>query len=482
MITSSYATGGLFGQVSTTSFTFAGLNTSTLADLPMSSLMSGFSTSGLSSAISGTGLSAATPTASWGIDLGGNLTTNKTVTGPLASAIPYIYVSVNSSASISFGTATSLSSNGNSFEVALDPADPAIYAGIGLSAASASGGIMISEHGEIPYTPLEAPTKWTGSLYGNLYINANIDIAGLTDNTIPLDVSGDILMSFDTSNATTLSSYMTQLFNGQLSTQQLKQFSFAVDGTVSLSVDFASVGNLQVQLAKASFVYDANMGGMFFKGGTVNPTDSTALSSYITLPTSSIDGEYLNDGYYNVHFNGNASLLGLYLNGDMYLTGGDGNHSVMTVDATADFGMSVSFGQAQGQENIWNVTASASFYAYAYATIDWTSGNYSASFNGNAEASYSVTTGGTLQIISGLATVSGGNVISSGDTGKSSENYSSSGNLYSDFTALGDAIQTDVNSYWSSIETTVTSWYVTAMNEITSLWNQFTNWWNGIKW
>src|SRR5262249_33904359 len=106
---------------------------------------------------------------------------------PLASGVPYLYASLNSGASFTFGNGASVStSGGKSMSIAIDPTDPSVmmaYNGFAIGA---------SLQGRIPFTPVSQPTAMTTPLYGNIFGTGTVQIGDL-----PISVTGAVDINLD---------------------------------------------------------------------------------------------------------------------------------------------------------------------------------------------------------------------------------------------------------------------------------------------
>src|SRR5262249_38086257 len=56
-------------------------------------------------------------------------------------------------------------------------------------------GLAASQQGLIPFTPNTAPSQFTGTLRGHLYVNAKIDTTALTQ--VPSQIAGNLVLNVD---------------------------------------------------------------------------------------------------------------------------------------------------------------------------------------------------------------------------------------------------------------------------------------------
>jgi hypothetical protein len=124
-----------------------------------------------------------------GIGLGSSTVLHNTQ-APVNNAVPYLYFTINP-----LGTTFT-----NVLSIVCDPADPAVYVEAGLPGiplgVGTFNGFGYSQRGLIPYTPVDAPSQYTGSLAsGNLVIQGSINTTALT--IVPSKVAGNITFNFD---------------------------------------------------------------------------------------------------------------------------------------------------------------------------------------------------------------------------------------------------------------------------------------------
>jgi hypothetical protein len=123
-----------------------------------------------------------------GIGLGNSAVVQATG-APVNNAVPYLYFTINPAGM------------SNVLSVACDPADPALFVegavlgAIPLGPVSVSG-LGLSKQGQIPYTPVDAPSQYTNSMSsGHLVLQGSFDTTALT--VIPSQIAGDITMNLD---------------------------------------------------------------------------------------------------------------------------------------------------------------------------------------------------------------------------------------------------------------------------------------------
>jgi hypothetical protein len=127
-----------------------------------------------------------------GIGLGSSAVLHDTQ-APVNNAVPYLYFTINP-------LSTTFT---NVLSFVYDPADPAMFVEAGLPGIPLGfgtfNGFGYSQQGLIPYTPVNAPSQYTGSVAsGNLFIQGSINTTALT--MVPSKVAGNITFNFDPNN------------------------------------------------------------------------------------------------------------------------------------------------------------------------------------------------------------------------------------------------------------------------------------------
>ena len=110
---------------------------------------------------------------------------------PVDNAIPYLYFAINPLGS----------SFRNALSFVFDPADPALYLeGKALNLLPLGpvtlAGIGFSLQGQIPYTPVDAPSQDSSTMVSrNIVLQGSVDTTAIT--AIPSKVAGDIILNLD---------------------------------------------------------------------------------------------------------------------------------------------------------------------------------------------------------------------------------------------------------------------------------------------
>jgi hypothetical protein len=295
---------GVFGQVTSTKVSIVGLPISEFTDQLNSDF--NFNISGLSSDLG---------SASWGIALGGTVATQ---TGaPTNPAVPYLYFAANAPVGVSYGGFTaSASSGGAGLNVAIDPADPMIYLDIkGLPAVSDLG-FAGSLNDLMPYLPEYTPNSWTGQFYGDVYFRGTLDLGDLTDEAVPVSLSGDMTLNLDphhqglgTSAKQDASDFANAVESPNSTTiatlgEDLASISIGIDGTASLGID-KGILDFSIPLGGASLIWDGQTETAYLHStanslanglpGLLNVTDSVTIDASYDVQSKAFELELASD-------------------------------------------------------------------------------------------------------------------------------------------------------------------------------------------
>jgi len=323
--------GNVFGQISSVNWS------------PPSSVSSFASVLGVLDPSAFLGLGNVVQSIKIGINLGNDPTLQDTG-APLNPAFPYIYLSVNPLAGTVVGHFT------QAFSVILDPADPFMFIGSPLTGTSFPiTAIAVSQNGLIPYTAQDAPSKWTGSLYGNFYVQGVINTTDLT--YVPSQVKGSLTLNLDPNHTghwlggsitpLQLANLLlapevpaTFMSDPQTVEQVFKNFSAGLNGELDIS-PFDTVQNIPylttllgsatthlsdilqmnvprvLTMGQASLIYTGPNESFFFRGGTANPFGGTVLGLLAAPATVDVDAAFQPGGEFYLHATGAYQLLGL---------------------------------------------------------------------------------------------------------------------------------------------------------------------------
>ncbi|HTK77096.1 MAG TPA: hypothetical protein VL371_17655 [Gemmataceae bacterium] len=285
-----------------------------------------------------------------GIGLGSDTVVQNTG-APVNPAVPYLYLTANPLMNSSIGSGTQL------FSVVADPADPFLYIGSPMTSGYFPiTGLAASQQGLIPFTPVTAPSQFSGTLGGHLFVNATIDTTALTQ--VPSEIDGNLVLNVDPNHtgklfggaAFTTTDLVTALtinplaafvsnpdaaytlvtniavgINGELNISPFDKVSDAIpDRIKSINPDqnslvafvFGQSVPRALTVGQASLIYDGPTQSAYFRGGTNNPFDGTPLAAL--SPTSvDIDGAIKPGGAFYVDVQGGYKPFGLNATGEV---------------------------------------------------------------------------------------------------------------------------------------------------------------------
>ena len=294
---------GLFGEVNSAGIQFPGESIIQSIITPVTSQV------GLN--LSGLGVNAETPGIEFGIALGDDPAVMAN-DAPVNPAVPYLYLNVNTGFSTSFGKIEA-GAMAKGASVDIDPADPSIFVDIKGLPGLGNVNFGLSEHGYIAFTPQQTPNNWgQHSLYGDVYYGGTLDIAELTENEVPIFLSGEAVINFDT-NAGAWTSGVAQkiqdLFNGNATLSELETEAYGFNGTAGLSLDGGGIAEVSVTLDAASLIINGPTQSIYFRGGTVNPLEGTPVAFLDQNANGAAQG-FTVDGYLNLNGQFDATLYG----------------------------------------------------------------------------------------------------------------------------------------------------------------------------
>lgn len=467
---------GLFGQVTGTQFTVgnipfaaqAGSNASISSAI--STLAGAF---GESVDLSKYGASlAASNNISWGISLGA-AASNNTDGMPANPAVPYIWFGADggNQASATFGHVSASVGQGYGLTAMIDPADPSFrlsVSGLPVVGTIALGG---SVNGLIPYEPEDTnlPADKTlagGTLYGDLYFRGGLDLAALTEEEVPINLEGDVVFNLDPMHlglnkiAGTLKAAFASLLTANPTVglspsdamallNDLKQVSFGVNGTASLSLSIKGV-DLEAEVAGASLAWNGMSQNLTFAGGSVNPLEGTPVSFLTANSSIEATGSVnLSTQAFAFDFDGNYGMLGQSLaNADVNVAGNFGSAASVMFTVTGTSNLHTSVGN----------TNSVGFTGDATNKVQF-------SVDGSGNGSFAAS--GSVSVIGG---VSGHTASQSG-----SYSFSQSGNIKDIILAEVTSIENTFTAFGLTIENKLTNLYSSATGSIVNAWNKFTS-------
>jgi hypothetical protein len=262
------------------------------------------------------GLMLTTPGVGWGVELGSDLSTYLSgldnLPAPVNSAVPYIFLTINSGYAAQFGRLSANPDGGDSLVVAFDPEDPSLFVHVNEFA------IGVSAKGYLPYTPLNAlPGLDTNPIYGQLYGRGSIALGD-----IPVTLTGAAVLNLDANHDGQLLSQISgdmasQVFTGQLSLFDLAQgltndLRVGLNGQMGLGYSKAGF-NFSINIAQASAAYTPDL--VAFHGQTTEPFQGTPLQFIKPLNQYDLAGSLDSQGNVNISATvSQAVLLGFATN------------------------------------------------------------------------------------------------------------------------------------------------------------------------
>jgi hypothetical protein len=339
--------------------------------------------------IFGLGLNASLPQASWGIKLGSQLASTKV---PLEAAVPYIYCTLSSDVSISFGGVQVdvklpvYHQTGPSVSVVSDPTDSLYLSVQNIPDPSPVPNLALgfSEHGLIPFKPAASPDHFTESIYGQIYFSGTVD---LTNWNIPLSVDGSFDLNLDPHHTgkilggafSSASDFAAALLPGaatgnagllaQVDTA-LHNVTLGVNGGLDLTLKSKTwIADLQIPVAKATVIFDGPTQKFYLHGAVVNPLQGTPLEQFIQVGAN-VDGYFSrNDGQFDIKLDGAVNFFGQHAQAAVDLS-----NSGATLQASANIlGASVDLTGSLGNNGQYSLTGQANVNFYiGYATANFT--------------------------------------------------------------------------------------------------------------
>ena len=294
---------GLFGEVQTAGIDFPG--ESIIQDIitPLTSQV------GLD--LSSLGINAETPGVEFGIALGDDPAVMAN-DAPVNPAVPYLYLDVNTGFSASFGKIEA-GAEAKGASVDIDPADPSIFVDVKGLPGLGNLDFGLSEHGYIAFSPEQTPNHWgNNSLYGDVYYGGTLSIGELTENEVPIFISGETIINFNTTAGPWTSGVaqkIQDLFSGKATLSELETEAYGINGTAGLSLDGGGVADLSITLDAATVIIDGPAQAIYFRGGTVNPLEGTP-AAFLDENANGAALGFTADGYLNLNGQFDATLYG----------------------------------------------------------------------------------------------------------------------------------------------------------------------------
>jgi hypothetical protein len=244
-------------------------------------------------------LNVTEPRVQLGIGLGKDLTT---VNAPMLGDVPYLYFSVPTSGSLSFGGVTASLTPAPNLAVVADPGDPCLFVGVsGLPGPVPSFQFGGSANGLIPFKPLTVPQHFHGNIYGQVLWGASVDF---NFAKIPVSIDGESVYNLDARhtgkllngvyrNASAMFTDLGKRAHQAALLSALRDVSWGTNDQINLSLTAEGFPvKLQMPLGQGTAIYDGPNETFNVRGNAVNPLGGTSLSG-IFQPQAFADG-YVN--------------------------------------------------------------------------------------------------------------------------------------------------------------------------------------------
>jgi hypothetical protein len=304
--------GGLFGEVDTAQIQFPYSSVVSTLVSPFGSFIDPL-VEQANSYLNQVGAAVEVPGIHLGIGLGDQVSA-LIPDAPVNPAIPYFYLAANSGVSASIGQ-VELSVENYKADLVIDPADPSLYVHVqGLPAVS-NFAVGISQNGYIPFTPLDTPTHFGGKvLYGDIYLNATLDLADLTEDYLPVYVSGNAVFNLDTSGngwTNTVKQEALSLWNGTPQLTDLHNLAVGVNFSAGVSLSLEEVVSIDFPVVGGTVIYNGPTDEVDVAASTINPFANSVLAFLDNGGSYSVDGYVqLSTAQFNLNLGGSFSVFG----------------------------------------------------------------------------------------------------------------------------------------------------------------------------
>ena len=357
---------GLFGEVAAAGIQFPYSNIVSDVINPFGSFANDYLLNGVNASLSGLGAAVSTPNISFGLGLGDQVS-QIIPNAPVNPAVPYLYLYVNAGTSASFGQVQA--SIGGSGAIVIDPADPSLYVDVQGVPVVSDIALGVSQNGYIPFTPQTTPTAFSGqTLYGDLYFSGTLDLAAITEEEVPLYVSGGFDINFDSKGTvgwtTAIQQDALDLLTGHPSLQELQDVSLGVNAQVGASLSLAQVVSISLPLIGGTVILDGPASQIDFAASTVNPFENTPLA-FLDGSTFGADGYYnWSNNQFDVKLQGSISVAGYQISNDILDVS---NYGVYVNGQTTFLGINSDVGgwfNYNGQFDVWGSISTSFNYDF----------------------------------------------------------------------------------------------------------------------
>jgi hypothetical protein len=322
---------GLFGEVSSAEIQFPYQSLVSTLVSPFDSTLGNYANVA-NQALSylGTDTAIAGPSINLGVGLGAAIQSLDS-SAPVNPAVPYLYFVAQTGIQAQAGQ-VNVSYGAYTGSIVVDPADPSLYVHVAGTPVVADVSFGISQHGYIPFTPLNAPSGFQGqTLYGDVFFSGTLDLNALTEDLVPLTVTGTYDINFNTQGSWTsaVQQEVTDVFNGHPYLPNPNNMAIGLNGSLGVSLGFGSVGSVSLPLSAGSVIFSGLQQATYFAGGTVNPLANTPLWFLDSGANASVDGYLKENGQFDLKLQANYSVMGFQVasghldisNSGVYATG-----------------------------------------------------------------------------------------------------------------------------------------------------------------
>jgi hypothetical protein len=266
------------------------------------------------------------PRVSVGIGLGSSAGVEATDL-PVDPAVPYLYFSVTTTASLSYGTATVVSDPYH-VGVAIDPTDPSIGVDIQGIPGLNEVALEVSENATIPYSPQAVPEQYAGNLYGDVYFKGTVDLGALTGGALPAAAASSLTANLDPGHkglTDAMSQTFGQFLGGHMTAsaamQYLDNISLGINGEVDLTLGLSSLATIVVPVAEASMIYDGPSQTFYVHADSIDLFANTPLASFLPNSAKSFDGTInFADGQFQFTAEEDLTFVGASVSGSLRLS------------------------------------------------------------------------------------------------------------------------------------------------------------------
>ncbi|QDV36068.1 FG-GAP repeat domain-containing protein [Tautonia plasticadhaerens] len=256
---------------------------------------------------------------------------------PVNANVPYLFYTYQSGLSAEFGGFEARTLGGYEWSIVTDPSDVFLYAGVsGIPSPLGEFAVAGSVKGNIPFDPFSRPSEYNGSVFGNIYLRADVDLSKLVG--APVSINGDLVIDFDVDDdgrilggiADAPSRFVSGGFDpavlGSAATDAISDVAIGANAEIRVGLEIGDAESggggdssglvaLTVPIGEGTIVYDPAEEGIFARGGSVNPFEGTFLEAFGSNDRVLADGFIKRDGTFRLTYETNYRVLGYRLSG-----------------------------------------------------------------------------------------------------------------------------------------------------------------------